>query len=371
MKQLRVFCYQLMAILIATFVFSCQSNNNNSAPAPVKKYSEYTDLEKDNLRGEVIAVENYINKSICENCQDVTFYNDRGYKEISFSRKTIFDYFDRYIYKNNILSNCINIFISSFNGLISNSITYYQYDSNMNLITALLYSNDNSDYTYKFSYDQNGFPKEEIESDNKKKFYWNHRNLDSIVYLHKNKISGREYFKDGKKSESLWYKDGVLDTEMSHILKYELDSMGNDINLTRNFLNGKTESLTRKIIYKGGDLSEFYNAYIELEERANKINGIKNNDQNRNDFESENNIQPQPKEKEKIICNRCGGTGQKICDGCSGSGEIRCYRCNATGVASDGRRCIYCNVGYNQCKKCYGRTRVSCDGCASRGYTNY
>lgn len=71
------------------------------------------------------------------------------------------------------------------------------------------------------------------------------------------------------------------------------------------------------------------------------------------------------------MCCRSHGIDKKICDGCSGSGEIRCYRCNATGVASDGRRCIYFNVGYNQCKKCYGRTKVSCNGCASRGYTNY
>jgi hypothetical protein len=370
MKQLRGICNQLMAILIATFIFSCQSNNMD-APQSVKKYSEYTDLEKDNLRGEVIAVENYWNKSFCENCLDVTFYNDKGYKEISFSKLRSIDYFDRYIYKNNILYNCINVFISGFDGSISNSITYYQYDSNMNLINALLYSNDNSDYSYKFSYDKNGFPKEEIESDSKKKIYWNKGKLDSIVYLYKNEISGREYFKDGRKSEVFRYKDGVLDSEASHSCIYELDSIGNDINLTRNFLNGKTEKLTRKIIYKGGDLSDFFNIYMELEERANKIKGTKSSAQNSNNFDSENNIQPQPIEKEKIICNRCGGTGQKICDGCSGSGEIRCYRCNATGVANDGRRCIYCNVGYNQCKKCYGRTRVSCDGCASRGYTNY
>lgn len=370
MKQLRGISNQLMVILIATFLFSCQFNSNN-APAAVKKYSEYTDLEKDNLRGDVIAVENYINKSICENCLDVTFYNDRGYKEISFSNRKSYSYFDRYIYMNNILYNSISVFISNFDGSISNSITYYQYDSNMNLITTLLYSNDNSDYTYKFSYDQNGFPKEEIESDSEKKSYWNHGNLDSIVYLYKNKTSVREYFKDGRKSKISLYKDGVLDNEQSHSIKYGLDSIGNDISLTRFYLNGKIESVTRRIIYKGGDLSEFFNAYIELEARTNKINSTKNSVQKSNDFETENNYQQQPQQKEKIICSRCGGTGQKICDNCYGKGETRCYRCNGTGFASDGRRCIYCNGGFEKCTRCYGKTRLSCDGCASRGYTNY
>ena len=49
MKQLRGICNLLLAILIATFILSCQSNIKD-APAALKKYSEYTDLEKMNLK---------------------------------------------------------------------------------------------------------------------------------------------------------------------------------------------------------------------------------------------------------------------------------------------------------------------------------
>jgi hypothetical protein len=125
------------------------------------------------------------------------------------------------------------------------------------------------------------------------------------------------------------------------------------------------------IKYRGEDITHYVNTLIEMQSLVHELGSNKLAPINDYNTESNNYNQTAPIEKEKIMCSRCGGTGQKICDGCSGSGEIRCYRCNASGVASDGRRCIYCNVGYNQCKKCYGRTRVSCDGCASRGYNSY
>lgn len=365
-----MFCNQLLAILIVTFLFSCQSNTKN-VPTSVKKYSEYTDIQKDNLSGDVIGVVNYNyrNNSKCKDCLAVTFYNDKGFKEISFFKNDPFDILYRFIYLNNTLLNSIETFISKLDGTISNSINYFEYDSKMNLITQL--SNDDTESTTKFSYDENGFPNEEFTIDRQKKFYWSNEKLDSVIYLINNEIYMREYFKEGRKSEVFIYKDGILDNDESYSCKYILDSFGNDINLTRIFLNGKTESISRKIIYKGGDLSEYFNSYIELEIISNKIKGTKSNMEYSDDFESDNNIQTQPVEKEKIICGKCGGTGQKICDKCYGNGETRCFRCNGTGVANDGRRCIFCSGGYEKCTKCYGKTRLSCDGCASRGYTNY
>ena len=58
MKHLRRYTKLLLAILFATCVISCQSNIKNT-PTFIKKYSEYTDLDKKNLKREVIGVANY------------------------------------------------------------------------------------------------------------------------------------------------------------------------------------------------------------------------------------------------------------------------------------------------------------------------
>ena len=141
------------------------------------------------------------------------------------------------------------------------------------------------------------------------------------------------------------------------------------INITNN-QGIVTDSSERIIIYKGEDLSKYIKDYVNVVSKITKLDG-RLSSYNNSDNNTSNNFQEQPQQKEKIMCGRCGGTGQKICDNCYGKGETRCYRCDGYGIASDGRKCIYCNAGYEKCTRCYGRTRLSCDGCASRGYTNY
>lgn len=371
MKQLRWICNQLLAILIATFVFSCQSNINE-APQSVKKYSEYTDLEKNGLKGEVIGVANY-NISDCENCYYFTFYNEKGNIDKEFdNRANEFLMSRHYIYLSNILRNQINNQLFN-NSKLSTDIDYLNYDSSFCLQSRTSYSSsDDKILNTKYEYDKYGFPKEEITDDFKEKFYWNNGTLDSQILIAYNQVYSKKVYIKNRLSQEIFFDDkGNINEAISNNYKYKFDTYGNDIKFIRTSFKGTIDSCERVIIYKGGDLTKYFKAYMELQMRMYQISGNQGGILNTTDFETENNYQQQPQQKEKIMCSRCGGTGQKICDGCSGSGEIRCYRCNATGVASDGRRCIYCNVGYNQCKKCYGRTRVSCDGCASRGYNSY
>jgi hypothetical protein len=357
-----------MAILITTFLFSCQSNNKNS-PTYVKKYSEYTDLEKMNLKGGVIGIDDYHYPcSNNNNCYLFTFYNEGGNIEKTFDSRDDQLILEQNIYLNNRLQN--NIRYSYFNiANVNNSIYYFKYDSNFNLQKRTIYDPaDRSTYEAMYFYDENGFPKEEIEAESKKLTFWSNGNLDSISAFFNNKLSFKEYYLNGRIVKRLIYSlDGdKINTNDSYTCTYFLDKNGNDIKLVNTYFNGKKDSLFRKIFYKGDDISIYYDKYIEL---VVKINSIGYNNVGENN--SYNDFQEQPQQKEKIMCNRCGGTGQKICERCYGKGETRCYRCNGTGVANDGRKCIYCTGGYERCTGCQGRTRISCDGCASRGYTNY
>jgi hypothetical protein len=369
MKTANLLTHQILLIVFTVLMFSCQSNTKNS-PAHTKKYSEYTDLEKMNLKGEVIGVADY-STSDCKNCYDFTFYNENGNVEKEFdNRDNAFLILRHYIYLNNILRNQINYYLFE-NNTSSTNMSYFQYDSSLCLQSEMNHSNlYNKIFEFtKYEYDKNGFPKEKI-SDSKERYYWNAGILDSQILIYDNKILSKKYFSEGRLVKDVRIDSkGNIDKASSFIYTYKLDSTGNDIKLVSTSFEGAKDSSERTIIYKGGDLSIYYNTYIELEAKINKINAEKSTEHS--NVNSNNYVAPQPVEKEKIICNRCGGTGQKICERCFGKGETRCYRCNGTGVANDGRRCIYCTGGYERCTGCQGRTRISCDGCAGRGYTNY
>ena len=351
MKQLRGICNQLMAILIATFILGCQSNSNN-VPAPVKKYSEYTDLEKMNLKGDVIGLKDYEG--------GFYFFNERGMIDKTFFSGENSHYsFSLDVFNNDILTNRF-YFFEDFNVNVE-----FKYDMNSFLVEEISSGTNNSSKKI-YKNDKNGFPIEVSDETYKDVKYWNNGTLDSSKTIFFDEKFGGLYnkFLDGR---CIIFKN----SQGIENFKYTLDSKGNDIKkITINDQGIITDSSERIIIYKGEDLSKYIRDYVNVVSKLTKTDGTfsfnKNIDNNTTD-----NYQEQPQQKEKIMCSRCGGTGQKICDNCYGKGETRCYRCNGTGFASDGRRCIYCNGGFEKCTRCYGKTRLSCDGCASRGYTNY
>ena len=275
MKNFRRYTSQLLVILIVIFVFSCQSNIKNT-PTSIKKYCEYTDLEKMNLKGEVIGIDDYHYPcSNNNNCYLFTFYNEKGYIEKKFDSRDNQLFLEQYSYLNNRLKNNINYSYFNFaNANVRNSIYYFKYDNNFNLQKRIIHSSENrSTYETMYIYDENGFPKEEIESSYKKLIFWSNGNLDSISAFFDNKLSFKEYYLKGRIVKRLIYSldENKINANDSYTSTYFLDKNGNDIKVVNNFFNGKKDSLFRKIFYKGDDISLYYDKYIELLVKINSI----------------------------------------------------------------------------------------------------
>jgi hypothetical protein len=297
MKQLRRICNQLMAILTATFILSCQSNLK-VAPQAVKKYSEYTDLEKNGLNGEVIGVSNY-SISDCENCYYFTFYNEKGNIDKEFDdRENDFLISRHYIYLSNILRNQIHNYLIRNVGL-SSAIDYLNYDSNFCLQSKTSYlSIDNKIRKESYKYDKNGFPKEKIDLF-KEKYFWNNGILDSQILIADNKVFSKKYFTKGRLTKEMIFDEtGGLSKASSYNYSYKFDTYGNDIKQIRTSFKGAIDSFERVIIYKGGDLTKYFNAYMELQRRMYQISGNQGGILNNTDFETENNFQEQPQQKQ-------------------------------------------------------------------------
>ena len=75
------------------------------------------------------------------------------------------------------------------------------------------------------------------------------------------------------------------------------------------------------------------------------------------------------REKRRIDCSICQGSGRVECRVCQGSGNgMTCYTCGGRG-RNDGRKCYSCQgKGYNKCLSCQGSGRKKCIVCQGRGY---
>jgi hypothetical protein len=347
-----------MAILIATFLFSCQSNSNN-APAAVKKYSEFTDLEKLNLNGDVVGLQDYRSNTF-------SFFDSKGMKEKSYTEnENSYDY-SLYVYAGEKLASYFNFYFDK-----SSIRTDFKYDTSSFLINEASISSNKKFWGKTFLNNKDGFPLEITDEIIKEKNFWNKNQLDSSISIIPYFGKFVNKYINGRCVESITPKGKIEKCQ------YRFDSYGNDYRkLIFDDKGGLIDSVERIIVYKGEDLSKYVNNFIKAVSSVNKTNRDNNESQVKanndlNASSSNNDIQPQIPKEEKVNCSECGGSGQKICEKCYGKGETRCYRCNGTGVASDGRRCVYCSGGYEKCTRCYGKTRVRCDDCGGRGYKNH
>ena len=85
----------------------------------------------------------------------------------------------------------------------------------------------------------------------------------------------------------------------------------------------------------------------------------------------------------KIICNSCGGSGDKICKACNGKRIVKCWSCSGKGytesyeyyqVRNEDRtrtirsKCYTCNgSGRHNCDSCYGSGSITCYTCSGEG----
>ena len=127
MKKISFFLHQLMLIIFLLLLFSCQSNNNNLTIR--KKYSEYNDLEKLHLKGDVVLLKDVDNR--------VYFFNEKGMIEKSYCDEADGQQWSLYNYTNHLLTNRL-IYSKpdeSMNPVSGFTRHNFFYDSNSNLIS--------------------------------------------------------------------------------------------------------------------------------------------------------------------------------------------------------------------------------------------
>lgn len=256
MKQLRAVSKHLLTFLIVILLFSCQSDNKNATEF-IKKYSEYTDLEKMNLKGEVIGLKDYDDHFY--------FFNEKGMIEKEFHNENIWSVYD---YSNNRL---LNIFSGNL-GSGDLWLTNFEYESGFILTkTSFDLIEQVSSYQYKYKNDVNGFPIEEFfgfEPNDKiasTKFFRNNLKLDSSYKYVMGDLSSKFIYADGREGKYIEFDDfGGVDKENSCDFNYEVDIKGNDFKKKSIFLSGKVDSAERVILYKGDDLTKYSTIYSTI-----------------------------------------------------------------------------------------------------------
>ena len=371
MKKISFFLQQLVLIIFLLLLFSCQSKNNNLTAK--KKYSEYNDLEKLNLKGNVVMLKDVDNR--------VYLFNEKGMIEKSYSDEADSKEWTLYNYTNNLLTN--RLIYSKTDLPVSGFARHnFFYDSNSYLISeSYLYiiNNEEMSMLKKYYNDENGFKIKEtawiIDDNNTKNYdayFWRNGELDSsYAFDDNNYLFFKRYYKGGVPVKYVSYnKKKEIEPEYTSTLKYVLDINGNYTKSYRNNLNGDIDSSTRTILYKGADLQPYYNKFSYLFINLSLVNGKMeiNNYENDN---SNNFITPQVQQKQWINCRACHGTGLNICSECGGKGIRECPNCHGRGFYWDAQHssCNYCGGhGQVQCNQCYGKgNRGSCSSCGGRG----
>lgn len=380
-----------LSCLIGLFVLGCTSFPNSSS---VKKSK--TDLEKENLKGDVILVES----------DDVlTFYNDQGNKSKGFFQKedyslTTLDYIDGKIttktdnnlftgYKDDITTYSYNEkgeLVSS----ISNEIVQNYLYENGYLKTEKLYvkNNKNRGSELTYYYNQNG----EIDSTVMIVNWDDTKTIDISIFNRNGEVASNTYFNildSGIRkmmSYSLYTYDdkGNITSALVNSIdentgqttvkkttyEYSFDPKGNWIQ-QRSFVDGKEEEVVnRKIFYKGQDISKYENKYNDF---IVSIKSIGNNENNGGiNKSSSNNNESTQQQKKLVNCGFCGGQGINKCGGCNGRGYNSCSKCFGKGwewYNSEKRTCYDCNgTGEKKCRDCSGRgNRGLCAECNGKG----
>ena len=407
--------------IILVSLFSCSDS----------KLGQETDLEKENLKGDVVLV---FTKN--DGFVSLNLFNDRGMLTKKFSGSTG-KYFtlDESIYDN---ERKILVKISSnFGDGLSNNENKYSYDTNGKLesINSQKSNNNSKDFNQNFKYNKDG---ELIKEDSKyddmtisKEYFYSENKLDSIIYTNKigdivvnntteiyekDKQINKHYDIESNENKVLtditFYKKNNRGDCIEEVLD-EFNSNGNKIKSTtkkyeynydekgnwlqkREIEDGilkKTDN--RTIIYKGGETSIYID---EMEKFMISLNGGRNNSNNSkesiesrepngqnlqsNDNSSSNTYQEPERQQqpEKIKCNSCNGSGK--CPTCSKSQQDGYYNGSGSYIKINEIRtgmviCTYCHgrgtfmkENDNPCSWCKGQGWVFCRVCNYNGRGN-
>lgn len=261
----------LLYVIFGTIILklvSCKNNDKtnqtlDNTSGKIKKYSEFTGLEKMNLKGDVVGIKDYggfhfyfINNN--GNIDKSYFYYDDKIKS-----------FSTYLYTNDKLINVLHLHEN-----IDNSIAcfneFFYYDNNSNLISRIQsYSIGKEPDGQNFTYDKNGFPNETFNKNTgqlESKSYWNNGELDSVYHYNEKMILDNiEYFKNGRIIKFLFFNNsGEIERNSSRDYQYFYDRNGNDIKYITTSYLGFKDSSERIIFYKGDEISNYLDRFQNL-----------------------------------------------------------------------------------------------------------
>ena len=385
----------------------------SSCSSDVKK----NDLEKENLKGEVILVTtNSIHTEDESRSGGINFYvyNDQGMMTKQFSG-ILGKYFNLY---ETIYDNERKILVKTSQGIqgtgISKTEDKYLYD-----INGKLESFTERGLNIKHTYNEDGellkmIMSAEFNWSIVEDYYYSKSKLDSTTETMKNGdevsyrtriygddieiVKGYDVETNGnkvlrvivylKKDESGNDIEELLDEFNNNGIKiksttkkyeYNYDENGNWIQ-QRQIEEGVLKSTTnRTIVYKGGETSIYIN---EIDKIINSLNGGGNssnnstqNDENssssnQNNYSNQN--QQTERQKQWVNCNKCKGTGKIVCDKCNGTTLMFCGTCDGRGTFNSGNgstTCYYCKGALKvKCDSCYGKgIKGNCGQCGGRG----
>jgi hypothetical protein len=349
-----------------------------------------TDLDKENLKGEVVlTVSNtiYTEEVALPGGIFLQIYNDKGMKTKEFSGvlgklfilyETIYENERKVLVKKSL----------DFGGGISKTQVKYLYDLNGKLDSI----NFNDDGYGKYTYDEVGKLIKEAYTSNTSKtitdYFYSKSKLDSTIITYKegDKVSYRTvidgdnvlinksfdvktnrdkvlrdmtYYKKNERGdhmEELYTEFNSNGTKIKSTIKkyeYNYDENGNWIQ-KRQIEKGLLKSTTnRTIVYKGGETSIYMNEIDKiissLNSSGNKSNNSKQNNENSSSSNQNNySNQNQQTDTEKRKCSYCNGTGK--CKECGKTFRKSFYKGNGS---YDGRN--ESRPGLVMCRDCWGR----------------
>ena len=321
----------LFAFLLILTIQSCKS------------YSAKNDLEKMNLKGNVIGLLNEKN--------EFYFFNKDGFIEKFiqyFGSDREVCAFQDYIYVENLLNKTIGrLYISDF--VDENILTNYIYNKDKQLIkTSSPTKTLGNTYKY-FFYDKDGKLIKD-SSVNIKQDVPEDIEVYKYTYL-KDEVAYYEHIKNGY-SEIAKFKDDFGEFYLSKKeieFEFSTDNIGNWVE-KKKIINRKSIvrpeksiTYTRLIFYSGEDISRYLDDYNRF--KSSKSGSTENH-----------NTEITTEKKHLVTCGACYGTGQKTCLECGGKGKTRCQSCiGQPRLKADLSYCSDCGGSQSQfCYRCVG-----------------
>ena len=398
LSQFKSITYLFLSIITIT---SCNVLDKNE-----------TDLEKENLKGQVILITTntiYTEEESPTGGIELKVYNDKGMMTKQFSG-ILGKYFnlDEIIYDNERkilvktsqdwgtgISKTEEKYLYDINGkleLINKERLNikHTYNEDGELIKMIMSTtNDLSSVTDYF------YSKSKLDSTNftmksgDKTLYRTELYGDDIEIKKQYDVetNGNKVLRDityFKKNESGDFTEELLEEYNSNGTKlkstttkyeYNYDKNGNWIQ-ERQIEEGILKRTTnRTIVYKGGETSIYLN---EIDKIINSLSSVKNNSNissqndgissssNSNNYSNKNR---QPEKPQKWVnCPSCGGRGELVCRECNGTTLMFCGSCDGRGTFQ-GKTCYLCKGALKvKCTPCYGKgTKGRCDRCHGKG----